>query len=143
MLRHHDDEDGQDGNRADVDKNLREADELRAQLQIEGRQSCKAERQGQDAMDQIAHGNRGHGSSDGDGGKDEEGRCHVRFDEFSNVVPTLPVTEDQTVTVAMRSAVTPITKLFCKAIRSRFKFFSLLQAATEQDGWNDQQHRAN
>ena len=40
--------------RADVDQNLREPDELRAELKIQRGQSGKAERQGQDAMHQIA-----------------------------------------------------------------------------------------
>ena len=43
VLRHHDDKDGQDGDRADVDENLRESDELRAKLQIEGCQSGKTQ----------------------------------------------------------------------------------------------------
>ena len=51
MLRHHNDEDSQDGDCADVHKNLREADELCAQLQIEGCQSGKTQGERQHAMD--------------------------------------------------------------------------------------------
>ncbi len=50
VLRHHNDEDGQDGDCADVHEDLREADELRAQLQIERGQSGKAQGEGQHAM---------------------------------------------------------------------------------------------
>ena len=109
MLRHHDDEDRQNGDRADVDENLRQANELRAEVQIEGRKPGKTDGQREHAMNQIAEHHRSQGSGDRDGGKDEEGLSHVRFDEFSNVVPTLSVTDDQIVTVRIRSAVTLIT----------------------------------
>ena len=55
----------QNGDRADINQDLRKADELRAQLQVSRRQSREGDSQGQRAMHQVAQAHRRHGGGNG------------------------------------------------------------------------------
>ena len=55
-VRHHDGEDGEDGDGADVDHDLGEADELRAELEVERGEAGEADGEREDAVDRRCAG---------------------------------------------------------------------------------------
>ena len=70
VVGHHDGEDGEDGDGADVDHDLGESDELRAELQIEGGDARESDGEGEHAVHGVAKAHGCGGSANGDHGQD-------------------------------------------------------------------------
>ena len=76
-MRHHDGEDGEDSDRADIHHDLREADELRVELKVERGDAGEAQGQRQHAMDGVAKAHGCRRSGNGEGGEDKECYGHL------------------------------------------------------------------
>ena len=62
LRRQHDGEDDQDGDGADVDEDLGEADELCVEAEVERGESGEGDGESEDAVDELAQGHGGDGT---------------------------------------------------------------------------------